>query len=301
MDELRFALGRRAVLSAAALCVACACTQAPSPVQRTEPAEAPATTDATAVTEAPAEATAAGAATGPKAANPPTYLPVPAEDGSKDVPAAQRPGVVVLDPGEDARPKTLVEAARAERERRAHAGKPVAVITDKTLPKLATGQLTYAQPKTAEAGAAPAPATAGGKGEAYWRDRAREIRTRWRHSLDEIERLEQSAADLRRRFYAEDDPYRRDGQIKPDWDRALDRLAREHEEAKAAQRELAEFLEEGRRDGALPGWLREGSDLEPPPAPEEASAGQAVEPPELEDYAVEPSELGIDPLESPPA
>src|SRR5262245_3594125 len=68
---------------------------------------------------------------------------------------------VVVDPGEeDGKPVSLAEAARAERERRAHAGQPVAVINDKTLPKYAAkGQITVADPKQKK-GAADAAASA---------------------------------------------------------------------------------------------------------------------------------------------
>jgi hypothetical protein len=55
----------------------------------------------------------------------------------------------------------------------------------------------------------------------------------------------------------------RDGKIKPEWDRALDRLEQARREEVQAQRDLEEFLDDGRRAGALPGWLREGIELEP--------------------------------------
>lgn len=269
------------------------CSHAPQPVQASKD-------------KAPAEAVqadpGAGAAAAPAPAQPSPDTSAVAVPGAE--PAASRPGVVVVDPGaavEENRSKGLVDAARAERERRTHAGRPVAVINDKTLPHLPKGQLTYVNPKTAKAKAegesAATPAMSGGVSlhdEAYWRGRALEIRTRWHAAQEEIEALQQRAADLRRRFYAEDDPYRRDGQIKPEWDRTLDRLAQQREEAVAAQRELAEFLEQGRREGALPGWLREGAELEPPVV-HEPKPGEAIEPPEA-GQAIEPPELG----ESPP-
>jgi len=282
---------------------ALACAHAPQPVQSANE-KAPASAEKAAVEEA--EASAASVAPLPAQPSPPSPpTPDAAPVASPGVqPAASRPGVVVVDPGaevEENRSKGLVDAARAERERRTHAGRPAVVINDKTLPHLPKGQLTYVNPKTAktklEGEGAAAPAAAGAHDEAYWRSRALEIRTRWHEAHEEIAALQQSAATLRRRFYAEDDPYRRDSQIKPEWDRALDHLAQRREESVAAQRELAEFLEQGRREGALPGWLREGAELEPPPVPE-TRPGDAIEPPEG-GQAIEPPILGEKPGENP--
>jgi len=233
-----------------------------------------------------------------KAAPPAAETPAPPSEPAapaKPEPPAKDGRVVVVDPGEDpaSRSKTLVEAARDERERRAHAGEPVAVITNKSLPH-SKGQLTYAQPgpKPAEAKAKPpgTPGTEKGKAtkgvgethdEAYWRQRGLDIRQRWRLAADEISKLEQDVADWRRRFYAESDPAARDAQIKPEWDRALEQLQHKKEEVEATQRELEAFQEDGRRAGALPGWLREGADLEPAPPPPPANPTDAIEPPQL--------------------
>jgi hypothetical protein len=189
----------------------------------------------------------------------------------------------VVDPGGGADDSvTLVEAARAERERKAHAGPPVAVITDKTLPKYATGQVTFAKPTSKTAAKPLEPGDP--QNEQYWRDRGLEVRTRWHDATQEVKELEQSAADWRRRFYGEDDPYFRDGQIKPEWDRVLDRLQQKRTEAEEAKRDLARFLEDGRRAGALPGWLREGIELEPEETPKESpTAAEPVEPPVMKE------------------
>ncbi|HTQ79962.1 MAG TPA: hypothetical protein VMM92_08200 [Thermoanaerobaculia bacterium] len=212
----------------------------------------------------------------------------PAKDGK----------VVVVDPGVDSShsSETLAEAARAERERRAQSGAPVMVITNKTLAH-SKGQLTYATPAPAPAkakagesakeaspqvGSNPQDKTAQ-HDEAYWRKRGLDIRQRWRLAADEIHKLEQDVADWRRRFYSEDDPAIRDSRIKPEWDRALDRLQHKKEDVEAAQRDLELYMEEGRRSGALPGWLREGADLEPaPPSPPPAPT-DAIEPPQLKE------------------
>jgi hypothetical protein len=232
---------------------------------------------------------AAGAAAGvPAGSSPPlpppsTALPANAAAAAKAAPAAD-PSVVVVDPAEpDPESQlSLADAARAERDRKAQAPPPRIVINNKSLHRYAKGgQLTVAEPKKKQAGASPAragqpAATAGAatvagapgaapaeRDEKYWRGRALEIRQRWRKAVERVKALEQDISEWRRRFYAQDDPYVRDGQIKPAWDRALDQLRDSRAEAAAAKKELGELLEEGRRAGALPGWLREGIDQEP--------------------------------------
>src|SRR5436305_10953893 len=232
----------------------------PQPVARAEqtpPAAAP-------VTAAPA--------------TPPATPAIPATPAAKDPNRDDAP--VVVDPGDDesSAPKTLVQAARAEKERRAKTGAPAAiVINDKNLHQYAAkGQITVADPKTKKAAsAAPAAATPAAatsavaaadpavRDEQHWRGHALEIRLRWRAAADEVKKPEQRSAELRQRFYSENDSYVRDNQVKPEWDRVTDRLQKARTETEAARQELASFLDEGRRAGALPGWLREGEEQEP--------------------------------------
>lgn len=220
----------------------------------------------------------------------------PAATAAPAAPAAEKPvstpakgdvssgGVVVIDPGEEeGGPKSLVDAARAERQRKAHAGEPVAVITNKSLPH-SSGQLTQAKPagsktkgKEAAAGK-PAKPTSEVHDEAYWRQRGLDIRVRWRKASEDVDRLEKEAAELRRRFYAQDDPAVRDAQVKPEWDRTLELLDKARLDVKASEAELAAFMEEGRRAGALPGWLREGTDKEPEKKPAPPSPTESMEP-----------------------
>jgi hypothetical protein len=231
----------------------------------------------------------------------------PAGDGAVSAPVKDD-SVVVVDPGGDEDgPQSLVEAARAERARRAQAAPPAISVTDKNLAEYAQkGQITFAEGTAAASAPQPQPegeaaVSAGVDGvpgvaasadepsatekllnsEDYWRQGALERRLRWRLADDEIKRLEQSAAELRQRFYLESDVYRRDTQIKPEWDRVLDRLQRLREEAEQAQQDLAEFLDQGNRAGALPGWLREGIDEEPAAAKPKKGIvpHQSIEPP----------------------
>src|SRR5437868_12655996 len=88
------------------------------------------------------------------AAAPVTAAPAtpPATPVTKDPTRDDAP--VVVDPGDDesSAPQTLVQAARAEKERRAKASAPAAiVITDKNLHQYAAkGQITVADPKAKE-------------------------------------------------------------------------------------------------------------------------------------------------------
>jgi len=161
------------------------------------------------------------------------------------------------------------------------------VITDKNIKQYAAkGQITVAAPakKTEAETETEKPPI---RDEQYWRSRALEVRLRWRKAADDVKELEQSAAGWRRRFYAENDPYVRSGQVKPEWDRVLDRLEEARIEAETAKTDLAELLEEGRTAGALPGWLREGVDEEPKEEPEPSNEHKVLEPPKVEPPTVE--------------
>ena len=87
----------------------------------------------------------------------------------------------------------------------------------------------------------------------------------------------------------------RDGQVKPDWDHALADLEEARYRAARGAEEVATFLEEGRRAGALPGWLREGAELEPEPVLETTDGTQPGNEPR------EPTIYDQPPVEPPPA
>lgn len=211
------------------------------------------------------------------------------EQGAKALPPLpEKDTVVVIDSGGGKHakpPATLLEASKAEKERRQERTKQGAhpiVITDSNLKTFATGKLTTAKPahaadkeqkaadkgqknlKDKGAGKAVPDADAPGA-EKYWRNRVLEIRRRWHDAVKAQDDLEGKIAKLRREFYAADDPYYRDSQIKPAWDKALADLDSARQEAKDAQDQLATALEAGRKAGAPPGWLREGVELEPKP------------------------------------
>lgn len=206
----------------------------------------------------------------PNPSAPPTEPPPPPPQTAAPptgAPKATGSEAVLIDPGGAEESETsLVAAARAERARRRDAGLPVAVVTDRNLSQYATGSLTFQDSPLPAEKAAPSPgaeAASANRDEATWRAEARAIRGRWRAAHDAVARLEEEAAALRQRFYAEDDAYVRDRQIKPEWDRALDAVSQARRDVERERQALATLLEEGRRAGAFPGWLREGEELEP--------------------------------------
>jgi hypothetical protein len=248
------------------------CSQAPAP-------EA-------AVPEAPAEV----ASEAPPATADPAEAPVPdpapaapAEEPAPPAAAEPDPTVIVIerrDREREAKPRTLYEASVAAREQRAKASPSTVAITDENLHEFQGQGLTFAEAAegeeaetegteegaVAEADDDAGPAAAGPeRDETYWRTRVRDLRLALRQAVDELDEIEERAASLRRSFYAEDDPYVRDAEIKPAWDRALDRISDTRRALTRMRDELAATLEEGRRAGALPGWLREGIELEPLP------------------------------------
>jgi hypothetical protein len=263
------------------------CRGTPQPVTRAKAPEAPKDQPAPAA-DAPAQAPA------------PVEIAPPREKTGDAAP-------VVVDAGvEDSvvAPATLAEAAHAERQRRAGAGKPIAVINDKTLPKYASkGQITIADTRKdknkAKATASPqaAAAEAEARDEQHWRGRARQLRENWRQVADEVKELERKSAELRQKFYGETDTFLRDTQVKPDWDRVLDRLRQARLDVDTAKQDLAKFLEEGRAAGAQPGWLDEGSDEEPADesgkAKEPVPALQSIEPPVIENDSIKSPPPGV--------
>lgn len=206
--------------------------------------------------------------------------------------------VILIERGGGARSgsPSLYEAAEKAREERARTGASRVSVTDENLHEFQGEGLTFAEPEDGadegeEAGEETPEEAAGaegeeggmqaetepgrGGGEEYWRSRLLDLRLRLREAVDQLDELQDRAGSLRRSFYAQDDPYVRDGRIKPAWDRVLDRIESTRWRIGELRDELDEALEEGRRAGALPGWLREGVELEPAPEelPEEEPSG----------------------------
>lgn len=239
---------------------------------------------------------------------PPPPLPPPI----RELPPSRSSTVKVIEAGGNAEePKTLAEASQLAKSRQQDSGGPVATINDENLHEYAEGAEvivlesppaapgpSVAEPsaladETAEpAREAAVPAEA--RDEDYWRSRALELRMGWRRTVDRIAELELEAAALRQQFYAEEDPYLRDSQLKPAWDRVLDRLEQLRERSVRYEQEIEQFVEEGRRSNAPQGWLNQGWELEPTTTELERleqigsprgriEAHQAIEPPVYEE------------------
>jgi len=197
--------------------------------------------------------------------------------------------VVIGEKGDDTPESAnpLLAASLAERKRRRTAPAAVAVINDKNLAEFAAGgNLTYTtdtEPPTGVASQDRAAQEARAEEELYWRTRVHSLRAAWRENADLVAELENQAEGLRRDFYAEDDPYVRDRRIKPEWDRTLDRLEEARRGVERSREDLLTALEEGRRAGALPGWLRDGMELEPKAVPHEEMPEVDPEEPQVVD------------------
>jgi hypothetical protein len=237
----------------------------------------------------------------PEVAPPPPPLPPPI----REVQPKTRSKVKVIDPGGSAdEPKTLIEASRLAKERKRNGIEPpVHEITDENLKEYAEGAeiiMLEGEPAArlqteAEAQAAESSGPGDIRGEEYWLNRALELRMGWRRSMDELAELNLESAAMRQQFYAEDDPYVRDTQVKPNWDRVLDRIEALKEQSRRYQQELDTFVNEGRRAGALQGWLNNGWELEPTASELERFApGATSADPGGEPQATEPVDITDD-------
>jgi hypothetical protein len=264
--------------------------QPPLPVDEAEPASG-AAGEERAVDET-GRSPAAGAAAAPESAAAAT-APVPSASPAAPPrqPASEpvRRQMIVIDEGSgQVRPEPGELARTTRRDAAASRGPAPRVTNDNLADYASRGRVSISGTPAAPAGeedAAPATgeseAAAAGepvRDEPWWRAQVRGVREEWRRTVDEIAELEETAADLRWRFYAADDPWVRDAQVKPEWDRALDRLSDARRRLGDYPRQLEALLEEGRRAGALPGWLRDGVELEPGPEELPAAAPDPAEP-----------------------
>lgn len=215
----------------------------------------------------PEDPTAAGFSVPPtQAAPPPTVRP------SQPPPPPPSKVVEIKASSGEEEQRTLVQAAEAERQRRRQLGEEsTIVINNQNLADYAKdGQLTYVEEVAGTSAAATSGETAGAAAERdrrqdedYWRGRAIDIRLKWRRAVEDSDVLKDRIARLRQDFYREDDPYIRDGQIKPQWDKALVDLEQARDDARRYQVELDTLFQEAQDLGIELVWLQEGVDLEP--------------------------------------
>jgi hypothetical protein len=95
-----------------------------------------------------------------------------------------------------------------------------------------------------------------GRSEADWRGMANHIKALVGDAEKRVADLDTKSKQLENDFYAQSDGFRRDGVIKPAWDRARDDLAKARADLDAARKALDDLAEEARRSNTPPGWLR---------------------------------------------
>ncbi len=174
--------------------------------------------------------------------------------------------------------QSLADVVRTSKE--ARKGQPpkksLGTITNENLKKGGAGATPTATPaKGAAKGAAKSPAAAGahsggptpaptydvprddkGRSEAEWRGMVNHAKSLVLDGEGRVRDLDMKAKQLENDFYAQSDGYRRDGVIKPAWDKTRDDLAKARADLEAARKAVDDLEEEARRTNTPPGWLR---------------------------------------------
>lgn len=170
--------------------------------------------------------------------------------------------------------QSLADIVRLSKE--ARKGQPprksLGTITNETLRKGATPTPTPAKGarvvvKTPAASAArgpePTPAPTydvprddTGRSEADWRAMSNHAKALVGDAEKRVAELDTKTKQLENDFYAQSDGFRRDGVIKPAWDKARDDLSKARSDLDAARKALDDLSEEARRSNTPPGWLR---------------------------------------------
>ncbi len=145
--------------------------------------------------------------------------------------------------------------------------------TKKSLGTISNDNVTKGVPSPA-AGAKGTPKAAGVRGEPtpaptydVPRDDQGRSEVQWRRIMDSaqalvadgerrVKDLEIKSKQLENDFYAQSDGFRRDGVIKPAWDKSRDELAQARANLEAARKSLDDLSEDARRSNTPPGWLR---------------------------------------------
>lgn len=198
----------------------------------------------------------------------------------KQAPLAWSLVAVVLLGGTLARAQSLADVAKKEEERRKAVKGPAKVYTNDDLKKYPTppqaspdattpppagmpGEATgdAAKPDTAKADAAKPPADQAKppdepvKDEAYWKGQLSAAKTKLERDQSYLEALQSRVNALTNDFYARDDPAQR-AVLWTQRTKALDEMERLKTEIAEGTKAIAKILEDARRAGVPPGWLR---------------------------------------------
>jgi hypothetical protein len=165
---------------------------------------------------------------------------------------------------------SLVELARLEAERRKTVKDAKKVITAKDLPESARRPATPASPQAEGAPASSAPAAApaaqggaadnsgagnGKDGEAAWRSRITAAREGLARNEMFLSALQSQVNGLTTDFVNRDDPYQR-AKVGEERQKALDEMQRVKAEIQLGKKQIDDIIEDARKAGVPPGWLR---------------------------------------------
>lgn len=230
-------------------------------------------------------------ATRPVAVLPEALPDLPPPPPIREVAPSSPKAIKVISEGNEGKVQpSLIEASRMAKAKKRNEGevRPVIEITDENLKDYSSqGQVfvvesggsepvVAAQPLVAEAVVAeesdPVPASVAGETESnssgsadrelFWRQSVSELRTGLRRSIEDLRRIELESTLLRQQFYSETDPFVRDNEVKPRWDRALDQLTSLRKKAKEDHNALTSLLAEAKKTGISPEWLQDGTSTE---------------------------------------
>jgi len=165
--------------------------------------------------------------------------------------------------------QSLAEAAKKEKERREKVSKPSKVINNETIAEYLKGKeytpgtieqfgeasvpsLEEKSPKSKEEYTGPTDLN--GRNEAYWRNRIQNAKDKIKALEAEGENLQSQMNAMRRAFYAMDDPNQRE-LLNVQINKTFELIDKNKAELEKAKKELEDIREEGRKSGALPGWI----------------------------------------------
>jgi hypothetical protein len=98
--------------------------------------------------------------------------------------------------------------------------------------------------------------------ELFWRQSVSELRSALRQTVEDLKRIELESTLLRQQFYSESDPFVRDSEVKPRWDRALDQLSALRKKAKQDRDALSSLLSEAKKAGISSEWLGDSANID---------------------------------------
>jgi hypothetical protein len=168
-----------------------------------------------------------------------------------------------------ARAQSLADVAKKEADRRKTVAEPAKVYTNKDLSPVPPGSASPPPPavtppadaaKAADddkkADSKPAEAEKGTvKDQAYWSGKLKSLQEKLARDQDYADAMQTRINALTTDFVNRDDPAQR-AVIEQNRQKSIDELARLNKSVQDTKKAIADFLEEARRAGIPPGWLR---------------------------------------------